>query len=77
MEETDFDSVQGTTTKMYTEVHRGGVTQKWAKSVSSLRVGREECLPSLLLVACVALLHSAPRASNSDIFPANHRKNFM
>ena len=77
MEETYFDSVQGTTTTVYHEVHRGGVTQKWAKYVSSLRVESGRCLPSLLLVACVALLHCASRAANSDIFHFNHRKSYM
>ncbi len=73
-----FCSVQETTTKVCPKAHRGGVTQKWAKYVSSLRVEQEPVRSSLLLVACGAQWrNSAPRAANPTTFLFNHRKNFV
>ncbi|MBI2453287.1 glycosyltransferase family 4 protein [Candidatus Peregrinibacteria bacterium] len=73
-----FCSVQETTTKVCPKAHRGGVTQKWAKYVSSLRVEQEPVRSSLLLVACGAQgRNGSPRAANPTTFLFNHRKNFV
>ena len=62
-----FCSVQETTTRVYPKVHRGGVTQKWTKYVSSLRVERKDarllCCSSLVEHCSTALL--APRIRTS------------
>ncbi|MBI2463407.1 hypothetical protein HYV57_00425 [Candidatus Peregrinibacteria bacterium] len=60
MEESYFVQFKERRRECTREVHREGVTQKWTKYVSSLRVGRKDvrllCCSSLMEHCSIALL---------------------